>query len=45
MTGSPQSVENYIKAGVVLHNMLIREDSRFYLDNQKLSDHFDAKRI
>jgi hypothetical protein len=45
MTGSHQSVENYIKAGVVLHNMLIREDSRFYLDNQKLPDHFDAKRI
>ena len=27
---------------MVLHNMLIREDSRFYLDNQILPDHFDA---
>ncbi|KAI9553806.1 hypothetical protein GHT06_019074 [Daphnia sinensis] len=39
---SPSNVEKYIKAGVALHNMLIPEDSRFYLDNQKLPDHFDA---
>lgn len=39
---SPSNVEKYIKAGVALHNMLIREDSRFYLDNQNLPDHFDA---
>ncbi|XP_045024484.1 uncharacterized protein LOC116935885 isoform X2 [Daphnia magna] len=45
MIGSPQNVENYIKAGVVLHNMLIREDSRFYLDNQKLPDHFDVNGV
>ncbi|XP_045028246.1 protein ANTAGONIST OF LIKE HETEROCHROMATIN PROTEIN 1-like isoform X2 [Daphnia magna] len=45
MIGSPQNVENYIKAGVVLHNMLIREDSRFYLITKKLPDHFDVNGV
>jgi hypothetical protein len=36
------NVEKYLRADVVLHNMLIREDSRFYFDNQILPDHFDA---
>jgi hypothetical protein len=39
---SPSNIEKYIKAGVALHNMLIREDSLLYLDNQNLPDHFDA---
>lgn len=45
MIGIPEHIETYIKAGVVLHNMLIREDSRFYRENQKLPDHFDENGV
>ena len=40
IVAKPENVE-HIRAALVLHNMLIQEDSLFYSDNQKLVDHFD----
>ena len=36
---TPENVEHYLRAAIVLHNLLIREDSHFYA-NQQLVDHF-----